>query len=91
MPWDKLAERAHFYIQLLAGEDFILATGRVSHCDGQQRRHRKAVVSFTLLLPSGQFDPIQCLTLLLPLYLLTYFTLWVNLTQQLKPPENYLN
>jgi len=46
--------------------------------------------SLTLLLPSGQFDPIQCLTLLLPLFLLTYFTLGVNLTPAIKTSRKLL-
>jgi len=33
---------------------------------------------YTLPPPLGHLDPIQCFTLLLPLYLLTYFTLWVQ-------------
>jgi len=41
-------------------------------------------VDLTLLSPSGHFDPIQCLILLLPLYLLTYFTLGVNMTPSIK-------
>jgi len=58
--------------------------------DKDQEDYKKSVICernwkhLTLLLPLGQFDPIQCLTLLLPLYLLIYFTRGVNLTPTIK-------